>query len=164
MASRFLTTPFEKPAAMPSNNQHSPITNNFSRLLKHLALLFRLRRTSSPPGGVQREQGNLPYPYVLPLNQPQQSLVQGLDLSFIKSLGTPPKCLTDVVWNLEPFLPDGCELLGRRDLTITGPHPISAGGAANVWMGEKNGAVVAVKSLRYYASSNGLDAHLVSSE
>ena len=148
---------------MPSNNPRFRITDNFSRLLKHLALLFRLRRTPSPPGDVQREQGYLPYPCVLPPNQPQ-SLVPELDLSLMKSLETPPKCLADAVWGLEPFLPEGCELLGRRDLTITGSHPISAGGAANVWMGERNGTVVAVKSLRYYASSNDLDVYLVSNE
>ncbi|KAF9646912.1 kinase-like protein [Thelephora ganbajun] len=75
--------------------------------------------------------------------------------------GTPPEQLVDAVRNLSPFLLNGSEMLGQEDLKITGPHPINAGGFANVWVGERNdGTTVAIKSYRYYASSSCLPIYL----
>ena len=76
--------------------------------------------------------------------------------------GTPPNSLVSCVRHLEEFLPDGCQLLGPDDLKITGSVPVDAGGLADVWIGEKNGTTVAIKSFRYYVSQSPLPVYLVS--
>jgi hypothetical protein len=78
---------------------------------------------------------------------------------------TPSEHLVDVVHNLKPFLPNGCEMLGQGDLKITGSHPIGAGGFADIWVGKRgNGTKVAIKSYRYYSSSNCLPIYSVGVE
>ena len=79
--------------------------------------------------------------------------------------GTPPEQLVATVRVLKPFLPAGCQVLGEGDITIFGPHPVSEGGFAEVWIGEmKDGTRVAIKSQRRHSSSGCLPAFLVSGE
>ena len=94
-----------------------------------------------------------------------QSLLPGLNLSFMNDPGTPPEQLVVAVQNLKPFLPSGCEVLGEGDIKLLGPHPVSEGGFVEVWVGEmKDGTRVAIKSQRRHSSSGCLPAFLVSGE
>ena len=91
-----------------------------------------------------------------------QSFPQELDLSPFASPDTPPDRLADAIRDLKLFLPKDCKLLGAEDLKITGQFPIDAGGFSDVWVGERNGTTVIIKSYRYNASSDLSSIYLVS--
>ena len=78
------------------------------------------------------------------------SSAMGIDHSSTTDLGT----LVNLDGLLRQSLPSGCMLFGEEDLEFVGPHPIDAGGFADVWMGEMGGRRVAVKSYRCYLSGN----------
>ena len=133
----------------------------FPRLLLHLRLFFHPRRIP-PLTGAHHERCDLPSREVDVLDHPLL-FPSEVDLSSMTNPGTPPEYLVDAVHSLGPFLPIECELLGQEDLKIVGPHPIDAGGFADVWIGERcDGTKVAIKSHRHYSSSSCLSVCLVS--
>ena len=78
------------------------------------------------------------------------SSAMGVDHSITTDLGT----LVNLDGRLRQPLPFGYVRFGEGDLEFVGPHPIDAGGFADVWMGEMGGRRVAVKSYRCYLSGN----------
>lgn len=146
---------------MASKNLPRRLRSTFSRILKYPPLLFHPHWNS--PRGVQHEPYGVSSCDIFEVGR-LQSLQQELDLSLMNDLTTSPERLVHAVQSLKPFLPTGCELLGQGDLNIMGSRPVDAGGFADVWVGERNGVTVAIKSYRYYASSGRLHIYLVSSK
>ena len=125
----------------------------------------RLSLPHEPPssGGIRRGWCDVPCtPSSL---DHSQLLLPEVDLSSLSGPGTSQERLVVTVKNLKPLLPSGCEVLGEEDLQISGLHPVSGGGFAEVWAGQmKDGTRVAIKSQRCYSSSSCLPAFLVSGE
>ena len=145
---------------MPIKHLRLRAGDTFPRLLIYLRLLF-YPKGNPPSGGAQHGWYGVPSCAIgaldqLPLHPPE------IDLSPMNDPGTPPEHLVDVVRNLRPFLPIGCELLGQGDLKIIGLSPVDAGGFADTWVGERDdGTKVAIKSYRYYSSLGCLPIYLV---
>lgn len=144
--------------AMPSNPL---IRGTFSRLLKRIRLLLLLYRSS--PRDAPHERCKVPSCDIHTLQQ-LPFLPPDFDFSIVNNSDASPQRLVDAVRNFKPFLPIRCEVFGRGDLTITGSRPIAAGGWGDVWVGEMNGTMVAIKSYRYNASSSRLPVYLVGDE
>jgi len=70
--------------------------------------------------------------------------------------------LVDLVSHLPPLLPDSCKWLEQGDLEFFGEQPIDAGGIADVWVGMMGDRKIAIKSYRYYSSSDYLPIYVVS--
>ena len=70
--------------------------------------------------------------------------------------------LIDLVSRLPPLLPDSCEWLEQGALSVVGEHPVDAGSVADVWVGMMGHRKVAIKSYRYYSSSDYLPTYVVS--
>jgi hypothetical protein len=136
------------------------VRDTFSRLLRYLRPLFHLHETPTPKRTQYEGCGTPPCGVIAP--DWLQSPLPELDLSPINGIGASPERLVIAVQKLKPFLPTGYELLAHGDLEITGQLPIDAGGFADVWAGEWNGTLVAIKSYRCYSSSNCLPVYLVS--
>ena len=134
-----------------------------SRLLPCLRPLSHSHKTS-PFRGTRHYWFSMPSCTVDALDQ-SLSLPREIDLSPMNSPNAPPEYLVDAVRNLGQLLPIECELFGQGDLKIVGSYPISAGGFADVWVGERDdGTMVAIKSYRYYSSLSCLPVYLVSAE
>jgi hypothetical protein len=145
---------------MQPRSLHFRVRDISSRIPKYVPLLLHRRRTPTPRG-TQRERGDT-LPCAVPVPDLLQLLPPELDLSPMNNAGAPPENLVRGVRNFKPFLPDGCELLGKENLEITTTGPVDAGGIADILIGEKNGTTVAIKSYRQYASSSPLTTYLVS--
>ena len=147
------------------SSKHLPphLGEAFPRLLLDFRLFLHPQRIP-PLTGAHHEWYDVPSRAVDVLDH-LLSLSSEVDLSSMANPGTPPDHLVDAVHNLGPFLPIECELLGHGDLKIVGPHPINAGGFADVWIGERcDGTKVAIKSHRHYSSSSCLPVYLVSAK
>ena len=134
-----------------------------SHHLTHLSQLLHPHRTS-PPRRVQYEGSEIHSCFCEAHGQ-LGLLALEIDPSPIVNPvgGALPEHLIDVVHNLKPLLPVGCELLGLGELKTVGSRPIDAGGFADVWIGERNdGTMVAIKSYRYHSSSSCLPGFSVS--
>ena len=147
---------------MPFQSFHLYVWGTFPRVRECLHFLqdiygFPLSR------GARHEQRNVPF-YGVPSPHQLQFVPPELDLSFMNDADFPVERLVGAVQNLEPFLSNGCGLLGQQEVKIVGSCPIDAGGSADVWAGEMNGNAVAVKSCRRNASSSCLPVYWVSSE
>ena len=70
--------------------------------------------------------------------------------------------ITNLVSHLPQLLPDSCEWLEQGSLEVVGDHPVDAGGVADVWVGMMGVRKVAIKSYRYYSSSDYLPTYVVS--
>ena len=70
--------------------------------------------------------------------------------------------LIDLVTHLPPLLPDSCEWLEQGAFEVVGERPIDAGSVADVWIGMIGNRKVAIKSYRYYSSSDYLPTYVVS--
>lgn len=147
---------------MQSNNLHFRVRDIYSHIPKFLPLLFHPRRNSAS-SGAEHERGSTILCDALAPDR-LQVLPPGLGLSSMNNVGAPPKSLVCAVRNLEPFLPDGCELFGQEDLKMIGSGPVDAGSFADIWIGERNGTRVIIKSYRLYASSSHLPIYSVSCE
>ena len=128
--------------------------NHFPRLPTTLRLIFHpntpLERGCVPSGtaGVHHDQ-SMPPP-----------------LGVERSLPIDPDALrehlVDLVSHLPPLLPDSCKWLEQGDLEFFGEQPIDAGGIADVWVGMMGDRKIAIKSYRYYSSSDYLPIYVVS--
>lgn len=147
---------------MSSKQLHFRVRETLSGVQKFLPRFF-CPGSAPPSRGTQIERGTMPYCDALTTDQ-SQSLPPELDLSPFNDSGAPPKSLVEAVQNLKPFLPEGCEFLGQGDLKIIGLDPVDAGGFADVWMGERNGTPLAIKSYRRHSSLNCLPMYSVSRE
>lgn len=145
---------------MPFDTVPRYVRDTSSRLLKRIRPLLHLH-WNPPIRGAPHQRYNVPPCDTLTPHQ-LQFLLPDLDPSPVNDPSTPPECLVEAVRNLRQFLPIECKLLGRGDLNITGSHPVAAGGLADVWVGEMNGTIVAIKSFRRHASSSCLPVYLVS--
>ena len=133
----------------------------FPRLLLYLCPFFRPQKT--PSRSTHHDwysMSSLPFDAL----GHSPSLPPEIDLSPTNNSSSTSEHFVDAVQNLTPFLPNGCEMLGQGDLRIASSRPINAGGFADVWVGEKDGTKVAIKSYRYYSSSSCLPIYLVSVE
>ena len=146
--------------AMPSKRILRHARGALSRLLRYLCLIVYLPETP-PSRGAQHRQCSTPFcgGFTPDLSQ---HLLPKLNFSAMSDHDTPPERLVDAVLNLKPFLPAGCEIWRQGDLKFLGTRPIAAGGSADVWVGERDGATVVIKSFRCYSSSSHLQIYLVS--
>lgn len=152
--------PLEKATKMTTTTLHFRVRDTCSGALKFIPRFFRPHKTP-PSRGTQSERGIMPSCDAL-IPYQSQSLPPQLDLSPFNDPNAPPERFVDAVQNLKKYLPSECGFLGQGDLKIIGPHPIDAGGFADVWVGEWNGTTVAVKSFRPYTSTNFLTIYSVS--
>ena len=70
--------------------------------------------------------------------------------------------LIDLVSRLPPLLPDSCEWLDQGAVEFVGGRPVDAGSVADVWVGMMGNRTIAIKSYRYYSSSDYLPTYVVS--
>jgi len=75
--------------------------------------------------------------------------------------GTLREHLIDLVARLPPLLPGSCEWLEQGAFEVIGGRPIDAGSVADVWVGVMGNRRVAIKSYRYYSSSDYLPTYVV---
>jgi len=125
----------------------------FSRLLASLRLIFHPRT----PLEVAHAPSHT-------ASVPDQSMppVPGVDRSLPIDPDALRDHLIDLVSHLPPLLPDSCKWLERGDLEVIGERPIDVGGVADVWAGMMGARKVAIKSYRYYSSSDYLPTFVVS--
>ena len=154
--------PLEIVAAMPFDCLCFYTRETFSRLLACLPPTSRLRET--PSKRAQCEWSNVVSCH-LGIADQLQSLPPGIDLSSMINPGSRPECPVEAVEHFRPFLQDGWMWVfwtgGPEDC---GAISVRCRWFADLWMGERtDGAIVAIKSLRYYSFSSCLPTYLVSS-
>ena len=140
------------------------LRDNFSRLLEYLHLLFHPHGTPHPRGVRCNERCDV---------SPRDISVPGQLQALPPVLDSSPTNNSDYTSHhypvgdvQSPKLSSSklCESFGQKDLGIVGSCPIDAGGSADVWLGERNGETVAIKSYRHNASSDRFIVYLVSGE
>ena len=110
-----------------------------------------------PPRGVQLEGDDALSHNIHSYGQ-SESFPLNIDHSLTIDLGT----LVDLAGRLRPSLPPSCRWLRQEDLEVVGTRPVSAGGLADIWIGEIGNRKVAVKSYRCYASTSCMSTYKVS--
>jgi hypothetical protein len=92
---------------------------------------------------------------------PDHSALFPLEIDQPTDPGALREHLIDLVHNLRPLLPDGCEWL-EEALEVVGGRPVGAGRIADVWVGKVGNRMVALKVFRCYSSSSYRPIYMVS--
>ena len=127
--------------------------NHFLRLLTSLRLIFH-PNTPLEGAGIPSRITSVPDQLVSPLLRVDRPLP--IDPDALR------EHLIDLMSHLPPLLPDSCKWLEQGDLEVLGERPVDAGGVADVWVGMMGNRKIAIKSYRYYSSSDYLPTYVVS--
>lgn len=99
----------------------------------------------APPSDVRLEGAHNVHSYDPPVSSSLE-----IDHSIATDLGTHVN-LASQLWL---SLPANCRRLRQQDLKVVGTRPIDAGSFADIWVGMMGDRKVAVKSYRYYSSTD----------